>query len=283
MKRAFLTALGVMTLMVGAASNAAAVELIGTFGTTGSARITAGSIDWFPRNDNGGPNIEGQGTVVILEPVDGYFLFPGSGVGSISDPFQDVRGTILDIAEVATPGFSTAPINTPINVTNFLSGLIDTNGANNLNPEYSDFAFDLTFIPLATTSNGACTGAAIAIGTTCDVGAFSILQATANTLTISFNMRGTFRDPSLLLENNRGTAAFSNQGILRGSTGNNVGTVTELFAELLLPTGFVESTFSGTFTAPPDVPEPATLLLLGSGSALLAARARRRRNKNVVA
>ena len=214
------TVLASVIALFGLASTAGAVELAGTFGITGSVTVGAGTIDWFPTGT-------GTGEATVLPPTSGYFTDPGNGGPAIWVPFNDVEVDSLDISEVPTAGFTTAPSNTAINVANFLN-----NFDNTTNTEYDDLTFELTFIPLATGSVGSCT-TDIAVGESCDLGPFLVTQATTNSLTISLSLNGIFRDPSLGLTSLLATGAYSTQGLLTASDGVTlIGTVSALLDEL---------------------------------------------------
>jgi hypothetical protein len=228
--------------------------LAGNMNITGSVTVSANTIDWFPTD-------VGTGIIANVPPDTGYFANPGNGGPAIAVPLFN-QATSLDLTSAM------APPGVPVSIPDFLSGFVNTT-----NPEYHDLNFTLNEILPATGSDGTCTGN-IAVGHSCSLGAFLIEQSGTNALTVSLNLEGVFNDPSLGLTSLLATGAYSTQGILTGSHNNTIGTVSQLLAEINSG-GSISASYSASYTAPSAVPEPATLLLLGTG--LLGAGFGRRR------
>ena len=238
----------------GFAASASAATIVGTMNINGSVQVDADTIDWLPE---GG----GSGTFATTLPQSGYFAAFGGGIDGAG--FPDVTGVSLDLQQP-----------TAFPVANFLSGFTSASG--NLDPEYSDLTYTLT--SLTAPSAPACVGGE-AVNSSCSIGFFTLTQL-ADAVTISLNGAGYFIDPTYG-ESNIGTAAWSTQGVFSAATGEAINTIQGILNEIAAG-GFISASYSASFTVPPDqtvVPEPATLLTFGAGSALLALRRRRKAAK----
>ena len=266
-------------VLLGLAVPASAVELAGTINISGSVTVTATSITWLPDNLVVVDGIN-TGTTSIGFPATGYFADPGNGGPSIYIPQSGGGGPVTanqkDIASVPTGGYATVVPGANVAVFNYLSGFADSNptAPNTFNAEYADLTFELTKVLVPTPVLGACNPITVyQVGESCQLGAFLVTQ-NASSITIGLFLEGIFRDPSLGLTSLTALGTYSTQSIL-----TNVNTITEL-GNLLATGGSVSATYSANFivpAAPTGVPEPATLLTFGAGSAILARMRRRKK------
>jgi hypothetical protein len=237
---------GIICLALGFAATASAAEISGTLNFTGAVTVTAGGIDWL--DDDGIPD-----AITLKQPATGYFngidinaTSPGIGSSVDLPPGPPVVGFLHDFQE------------NPID----------------LATEYDDLSFDLLTItaPIAP----ACVVMVYADGASCSLGFFTVHQDGGNT-TVTLNVTGQFVDPTYL----DGAITPANGVYTAQRTGGILAMLTELNA-----TGSTTNSYSAVFTAVPDtteVPEPATLLTFGAGTALLGAHRRRRAKKNAQA
>jgi hypothetical protein len=226
--RKFTLATALASLMFLAPAIASAVPLSGSFNTagTGDVRVGPNFIDW------------GQ-TGNVFGPTNGDILFV-----SATGDFGVLAGTTGELADLNA---ATAPVNTPFNFANFI--VADTQ------PTWD---FNLTFIAPGAGSLAGCGDASGAVCTPTG-SPFTITNDTQGGSNVSLALRGTVTN-----------------GL--GEVSNWIGTFTTQFANLtsgeilaqIAANGFIQNSHSGNFVVsftppPPTVPEPATMLLLGTG------------------
>jgi hypothetical protein len=236
-----------------------------TVGTTGGAIL-----DWQPA---GG----GTGVGLIVTTASGYFN--PAGVAGIDFATQY---TIRDLTNVpalsgAPPLAALAPAG-PVNVPNFLSNFVDPDG---VTAPVAGLHFDLTEM-VANTAYPAC-NLTEGLGDTCVLGNIFVLSQSTAGLRILLDVRGFFRNFNTMTQEN-------DEGFFEGAFSTTFSDLTfqqaynHLFVtgtNLDCPDGQggrIACTFDANFTPVQPIPEPASLLLFGTGSTLLALR-RRRNNK----
>jgi hypothetical protein len=232
------------------AAPASADPITGILNITGSATVTADTIDWIPAGT-------GTGEFVVVFPGTEYFL-------GIDVPVNDNTGDTLDLPAGPFP------------VENFLSNFTTPN------PEYDDLSFTLEgfalpVVPVCGTPDG--TGVAgDQAGESCVAFAGSPFTLTmgANEIStdINFNVFGSFVDPTF--------GGDGDDGSLNDATGLYTANISNMTPAQIQATiaggGSVSSSFSAQFNAEAvPVPEPVTLALTGFGMAAVGYRLRRRR------
>ena len=235
---------GIICLALGFAATASAAEISGTLNFTGAVTVTAGGIDWL--DDDGVPD-----AITLKQPVSGYFSAMDTGAMSPG------IASAVDLGAPPIPGF-----------------LHDFQENPNVATEYDDLSFDLFSItaPIA----APCAAIMYVDGQSCSLGVFTVSQIGGDT-TVTMNVKGQFVDPTYL-----GGAISPGSGVYTAQRNGGINAL----LDAINADGFVTNSYSAVFTATPDVnevPEPATLLTFGAGTALLGAHRRRRAKKNAQA
>jgi PEP-CTERM motif-containing protein len=260
----------VVTALLGLAVPANAAQITGTLGI-------GGSITYDTTNLAGGAILAWQ--TAVPPPITGGGTGPFANISSITDYFTPIplfsQATILDITNDLTktgvPGPALAPAGVPINVPNFLSGFVGLPGLH----------FDLTELPLQV--GLPCPPPPLPAAQSCVEGPF-LLSQTNQGVHVLFDVQGnfvngadsggfdgsfstTFTNMTLAEAGRRldisGQILACGQSTPPGPTTNNQ----------QIPCSF-DANFVGTG---PAVPEPATLLMFGTGAALLARRLKKRK------
>ena len=242
-------------------------------GITYNSVNTSGSaiLDWSPSGDGG--------IAFVVTDATDYFN-PDGAAGPLG---IDVP-TMLTIRDLTNDpnfdGAAPAPALAqpgPTDVPNFLSNFVDLSDATTA--PISGLHFDLT--ELVVQSGNTCTGAETN-GQSCVIGEIFVLTQTENGLRINLDVLGYFRAFNTATQTN-------DEGYYKGAFSTTFTDLTILEAlmridaglDLDCPTGNnggrTSCTMDGNFTNAQPIPEPASLLLFGTGSTLLALR--RRRNK----
>jgi hypothetical protein len=142
------------------------------------------------------------------------------------------------------------------------------------NPEvandYDDLTFDL--LSIVTPVAPACVAGPYNNGDSCSLGVFTLTQTASGKTTIVMDITGQFVDPTF-----GGGAITPASGTYSADRNLSIQQIVNIFSS---PGGSIGGPYSATITS---VPEPATLLTFGAGTALLAAHRRRRAKKNAQA
>ncbi len=228
-----------VAFIVGTPVSGYAALITGTLNTTGSARVTADTIDFLPLAG-------GDGNFNIPEDDEGTGDFVGLSVG-------EVDGAILDLM---LPG---DPVGAIFSKPGFMTFTA-----------FPGLSFELTFI--APGVSGAC-GPVVVVGGTCTPPASPFnLQNTTNGSTASFSVSGNVTDgigPSSIF-----TGTFSTQ-----FDGQTYQDVLASFAEQGFVQASYSAQFTvRPGGSVPEIPEPASILLFGAGILGIGLITRRRAN-----
>jgi PEP-CTERM motif len=258
-------------LVLGIAAPASAALITGTINFSGSAifdvKNTTGSavLDFAP---TGG----GTGDLLTADTVDGYFFTNLNITGF--PPFTDiVLATIKDQTNdpaFAVGGVVLLPLDTPIGAAGvrFIDKFVDTAPAPTMVP--NDLHFNLLFFP--SQPGTPCVGGE-AVGTSCTIGGFLLTQ-TVEGVRLNWDYIGQWVNG---IDIGDYIGAFS--GTLSGYTVQEVLDKLDAGTDIGCGDTKTENCIIGGNFQPilqqQPIPEPATLLLFGAGSGLLALRRRK--------
>jgi hypothetical protein len=219
----------------------AAAPITGTLTIQGSVIVSATMIDWIPDSPF-------NGTFTTKIPNTGYF----NNIVS-ANPFVPYGGQITDLG----PG-------NPPPLADFLS-MFNA-------PGYTDLTFDVDSIPAPPITE--CEDRAYAVGETCRLGLF-ILTQNPTSVGASFEVFGSFDS---VAAGDNGTLNTANGQFSNTLTESAFNTIEKIYDIIVTDQGSIRTGWTATFIAT-AVPEPATLLTFGLGTAFLAAHRRRRAKK----
>src|SRR5688572_7148738 len=281
MVRKVLTGAVAIGAMVALPGSAFALPITGFLGFGGgivydTINTTGGAILDFQNPPSGG-----VGTGLVVTMATGYFNPDGNGTAGIDFGTQlqirDLTNVLAGSGAIPLPAFAPAGA---VNVPNFLTVISDPDG---VTAPVTGLHFDLTEM-VSNASYPACTGAE-GLGDTCVLGNIFVLSQSTNGVRILLDVRGYFRNFSPVTQTN-------DEGFFEGAFSTTFSDLTfaQLYNNLFVTganldcpasagggAGRTGCTLDANFTPAQPIPEPASLLLFGTGSTLLALR--RRRNK----
>jgi len=262
MRRLKVLSLSVLLATFGFAPTASADPITGILNITGSVDVTATTLDFRP------PETDGFGIFTTKEPGTGYFDT------IVSDPLEPTGGDMLDLALVPTAGFTNVAIGDTF-VDDWMYNFRDAGGFDGY--DYSNLTFDLTHVVDQSGTAAICDGSE-GLGDTCFLGPFLLTVGEEGT-GILMEVRGYFQDP--LYDDTFYGGRFTTQ------VGYTISEILDILenggadASCLagVSNGTLCASYSANFEPISEIPEPASLLLFGSGALVLGYRRRRAAKK----
>jgi hypothetical protein len=249
----------VMVLLVlgMAPAPASAAPITGVLNITGSVIAGAATIDWF------NPALGGFGLFSTQSPGTEYF---STIFNPASPPGTAYIGTANDLSGA------------PVPVNDFLRNFVTAD------PKYNDLAFDLDafFFPTAPPCDPTHV---YAVNESCSLGLFTLTQGSA-AVVAWLEFSGCFEDPTFGDDGsqNRATGIYTTQGALvicddpSCTVRLGVASTIQQVVTVIDRGDYINASYSGAYNAN-AVPEPATLLTFGLGTAALGIHRRRRAKK----
>ena len=233
--------LGLMAVFIlGTVAPAAAAPIVGKLSIEGAVIVDEDTIDWY----------------FPVGPPDGDFETKNPSTGYFANIVDiDAQGDILDLDAVLGP---------PLPVAGFLNDFQDTPD----DAKYGDLTFTLNSV-IEPAVEECEDGVEYAEGETCRIGLFLLTEG-AGAVTIKLQVTGEFVHP---VDDPDGAPATGTFTTVIDAGFDSIKKVNDQ----ITAGGSINTGFTAEFNV---VPEPATLLTFGVGTAMLAAHRKRRAKKS---